>query len=67
MTQNLLNEALKMPPNERIEFAQLIMADIDCEDDKIRKLWLDEVSDRKQSVTDGRAKLIDFDNLFHED
>lgn len=65
MTQNLLDEALKMPPNERIEFAQLIMASIDCEDDKIRKLWLDEVKDRRQAVKDGHAKLIDFDNLYH--
>ncbi len=34
MGNNLLDEALKMPPNERIEFAQLIMASIDCEEDK---------------------------------
>jgi putative addiction module component (TIGR02574 family) len=67
MTQDLLDEALKMPPNERIEFAQLIMASIDCEEDKIRKLWLDEVKDRRQAVKDGRSKLIDFDSLYHED
>ena len=67
MTQSLLDEALKMPPNQRIEFAQLIMASIDCEDDTIRKLWLDEVKDRRQAVKDGLAKLFDFDNLYHED
>ncbi|MBU1194877.1 MAG: addiction module protein [Proteobacteria bacterium] len=67
MTQNLLDEALKMPPNERIEFAQLIMASIDCENDEIRKLWLDEVKDRRQAVKDERAKLINFENLYHED
>ncbi len=58
MKQNLLDEALKMPPNERIEFAQLIMANIDCEEDKIRKLWLDEIEDRRQAVKDGRSKLF---------
>lgn len=67
MEQNLLDEALKMPPNERIELAQLIMASIDCEDEKIRKFWLDEVKDRRQAVKDGHAKLIDFDSLYHED
>jgi hypothetical protein len=67
MTQNLLDEALKMPPNERIEFAQLLMASIDCEEDKIRKLWIDEVNDRRQAVKDGRSQLIDFDSLYHED
>jgi len=67
MTQSLLDEALKMPPNQRIEFAQLIMASIDCEDDTIRKLWLDEVKDRRQAAKDELAKLFDFDNLYHED
>ena len=64
---HLLDEALKMPPNERIELAQLIMASIDCEDEKIRNFWLNEVKDRRQAVKDGRTKLIDFDNLYHED
>ena len=67
MEHHLLDEALKMPPNERIELAQLIMASIDCEDEKIRKFWLDEVKDRRQAVKEGRAKLIDFDSLYHED
>ncbi|MCM2285595.1 MAG: addiction module protein [Desulfobacula sp.] len=67
MIQDLLDEAMKMPPNERIEFAQLIMASIDCEEDKIRKIWLDEVKDRRQAVKEGRSKLIDFDRLYHED
>ncbi len=64
MEQNLLDEALKMPPNERIELAQLIMASIDCEDEEIRKFWLEEVKDRRQAVKEGRAKLIDFDSLY---
>ena len=67
MIQDLLDEAMKMPPNERIEFAQLIMTGIDCEDDKIRRLLLDEVKDRRQAVKEGCSKLIDFDSLYHED
>ena len=57
MTQDLLDEALKMPPNERVKFAQLIMASIDCEKDKIRKFWLDEIKDRRQAVKEGRANV----------
>ena len=67
MIQDSLDEAMKMPPNERIEFAQLIMSGIDCEEDKIRKLWLDEVKDRRQAVREGRSKLIDFNSLYYED
>jgi len=60
MIPDLLDEAMKMPPNERIEFAQLIMAGIDCEEDKIRKLWLDEVEDRRQAVKEGPLKIDRF-------
>jgi hypothetical protein len=67
MMQDLLDEAMKMTPNERIESAQLIMVGIDCEEDKIRKLWLDGVKDRRQAVKEGHPKLIDFDSLYHED
>lgn len=43
-----------MPPNERIEFAQLIMVSIDHEEDKIRELWLDEIKDRRLAVKEGQ-------------
>lgn len=56
-----------MSPNERIEFAQLILASIDHEDEKIREKWITEVKDRMVAVKTGNAKLIDFDSLYQEE
>ena len=56
-----------MSPNERVEFAQLILTSIEHEDEKIRQKWMTEVKDRMAAVKSGKAKLIDFDSLYHED
>lgn len=56
-----------MSPNERVEFAQLILASIEHEDEKIRQKWITEVKDRMAAVKSSKAKLIDFDSLYHED
>jgi hypothetical protein len=37
------------------------------ENEKIREKWLTEVKDRIEAVKFGKAKLIDFDSLYHED
>jgi putative addiction module component (TIGR02574 family) len=67
MEQALLDQALAMSPNERVEFAQLILASIEHEDEKIRQKWITEVKDRMAAVKSGKAKLIDFDSLYNED
>ncbi len=43
MDKALLEKALKMPPNERVIFAELILASIDKEDDGLRQEWIREV------------------------
>jgi hypothetical protein len=43
MESRLLEEALKMSPNERVEFAELILASIDHEHEEIRQAWVAEV------------------------
>jgi len=67
MEQALLEQALAMSPNERVEFAQIILASIEHEDEKIRQKWITEVKDRMDAVKSGKSKLIDFDSLYHED
>lgn len=56
-----------MSPNERLVFAELVLASIDHEEGKIQELWLSEVKDRIQAVNEGRAKLLDFERLYNED
>lgn len=67
METHLLKKALEMPPNERVAFAELILASIDYEEDEIRQSWIMEVKDRIKAVNEGRAKLLDFEDLYNED
>jgi putative addiction module component (TIGR02574 family) len=67
MDKTLLDKALALPPNERMAFAELILASIDIEEIEVKQSWIDEVKDRIQAVKEGRAKLLDFDSLYNED
>jgi len=65
--RNLLFEkALEMPPNERVVFAELILASIDHEEEEVRQVWLAEVKNRMNAVKEGRSKLLDFESLYYE-
>jgi len=64
MEKSLLDEALKMPPNERVALAELILASVDYEEEEIRKPWIAEVRDRISAVREGRARLLDFQDLY---
>jgi len=58
---------MKIPPRERVAFAELILASIEHEDEGLKKIWLREVKDRMQSVQDGTTSLLDFNQLYAED
>jgi len=62
----LLEKALAMPPNERVAFAELILASIDYEEE-IRQSWIMEVKERMKAVNEGTARLLDFEDLYHAD
>ena len=64
MNKNLLEKALEMPPNERVVFAELILASIDHEEEEIKKAWLNEVESRMKAVDEGKASLLDFEQLY---
>ena len=60
----LLEKALELPPNERVAFAELILASIEHEEEKIRQSWISEVKDRIKSIKEGKATLLDFEELY---
>ena len=64
MENRLLEEALKMPPGERVALAELILASIDHEEEEILQTWIAEVQDRMKAVREGRARLLDFQDLY---
>ena len=63
----LLEKALEMPPNERVVFAELILASIDYEEDIISQSWITEVKNLIKAVNEGKSKLLDFESLYNED
>ena len=65
MDKELFERALKMTPNERLAFAELILASLEHEDDEIRNIWVKEVKDRMKAVNEGRTKLLDFEVLYN--
>ena len=65
MDKELFEKALKMTPNERLAFAELILSSLEYEEDEIRKAWVSEVNDRMKAVNEGRAKLLDFETLYN--
>jgi len=67
MEINLLDEAIKIPPKERVSLAEKILASIDYEDNKTKTAWISEVKDRIESVEKGKSKLLDFNQYYVED
>ena len=65
MDKELFEKALKMPPNERLTFAELILASLEHEEDEIRNTWINEVKDRMKAANEGQAKLLDFETLYN--
>jgi len=66
MDKTLLEKALEMPPNERVVFAELILASIDFEKEEILQSWVTEVKSRMIAVNEGKARLMDFEEIYHE-
>ena len=66
MDNALLEKVLEMPPNERVAFAELILASIDYEEDIISQSWITEVKNRIKAVSEGKSKLFDFESLYNE-
>jgi hypothetical protein len=65
MDKELLEKALKLSPNERLTFAELILASLEYEEDEVRFAWINEVNERMKAVKVGRAKLLDFECLYN--
>lgn len=61
-----MEKALKMPPNERVIFAELLLASIDKEGGGLRQEWIREVKNRMDAVSQGRSKLLDFEDFADE-
>jgi putative addiction module component (TIGR02574 family) len=65
MDKKIFEEILKMPPNERLVFAELIFASLEHDNTEVRDVWLAEVDERVNAVKEGKSTLLDFDLLHY--
>lgn len=66
-SQVVLEEALKLSPNERAEVAEQLIASLDeMPDADVEQAWQEEVQRRLQQVERGEVELIDSDTVMAE-
>nr|VFK46794.1 MAG: Putative addiction module component [Candidatus Kentron sp. TC] len=66
MKTNLLQSALEIPEKERVIFTKTITADIDRKEQEIRQSWIEELKTRMKATNEGKANLLDFEDLYGE-
>ena len=66
MDKELFDKALKIPPNERVLLAELILASIEYEENDVREAWITEIKQRMKAVNENKSELLDFDMLYNE-
>ncbi|HWL08026.1 MAG TPA: addiction module protein [Planctomicrobium sp.] len=57
--QQLLDEAMEMPPAERGRLAALLIESLEAEaNDDVQQSWSDEISQRLKDIDEGRIQMI---------
>lgn len=64
--QELLEQALKLTPDERFALADQVLHSLDRPDPAIDRIWLDEAERRLDAYRMGKVKGIPAEDLFGE-
>jgi len=63
-TQQVLREALQLPPRARADIAATLLHSLDAaEDTDVEEAWADEIKRRMEDVEAGRVKLIPWETV----
>ena len=65
-SQDVLNEALKMPPVERAALVDRLLTSLDRPDDSIDKVWCTEIAARLRAYRSGAAPTISAQEVLAE-
>ncbi|MBC8028752.1 MAG: addiction module protein [Pyrinomonadaceae bacterium] len=65
-TTELLQEILSMPPDERAELADDILASLEPADPRILTLWAAEAEERVAAFERGEIEAVSADSVFDE-
>ncbi len=59
----LLKEALQLRPAERLQLIEWLTQSLDKPDDKIDRIWADEVEKRYQALKEGKINTIPLNEI----
>ena len=65
-TENLLNQALELPPLERATLVDGLLSSLDRPDPRILELWANEAENRMALFAAGTMRAIPEDEVFSE-
>ncbi len=64
VAQELASQAAKLPPNERLQLVETILATLDKPDPEIAAAWAREADDRLEAYRRGKLTAVDEDQVF---
>ena len=65
-TTEILKEVLSLPPEERAELAESILASLEPSDPRILELWAAEAEDRVAAFERGEIEAVSAESVFEE-
>lgn len=65
-TKELLDEAMKLKPEERFTLVEGLLKSLDEPDKKLDKIWADEAEKRLMAYREGTLKGISMEEIFKE-
>ncbi len=64
--ENLLRQALQLPPNDRAALVEGLITSLDKPDPELDALWLKEAESRMAAFRSGELDAVDADQVFTE-
>ena len=65
-TSEILEQILALPPSDRAEIADSILASLEPSDPNILKLWAEEAEDRVAAFKRGELEAVEAEIVFDE-
>lgn len=66
-TRELLDEAMKLKPEERFTLVESLIKSLDEPDKKLDEIWAEEAEKRLKAYREGRLEGIPMEEIFKEE
>lgn len=66
-TKELLEEAMKLKPEERFTLIEVLITSLDEPDKKLDEIWAEEAEKRLEAYREGRLEVVPMEEVFKEE